>query len=225
MTQSRNHSAVEWLRSAIDQALARGVTRSAIYTMVATAPPPALAWSSAADANAAWPSDPDRIVYDEVPAGLITLPDAAAKYGVKRGRLNVAVFRGMIPRAGRLRGPGQRGGKHLVPEHALRRYLGLDAEPTSDDAGPTAQPRASDDDLPLYDELPEGMITLPNAARKYGAPADRIRWWIRAERLTRMGYLRGGSPQGGYVLLVEAELAALLGEGLAAAPQIVYYSY
>ena len=57
-----------------------------------------------------------------------------------------------------------------------------------------------------------GMITLPDAARKYGASADRIRWWIKAERIARMGYLRGGSPQGGYVLLVEAELAALLGE-------------
>ena len=93
MTQSQNHSTVEWLRSAINHALARGVTRSAIYTMVATAPPPR---PYAADANAAWPTDPDRIVYDEVPAGLITLPDAAAKYGVKPGRLNVAVFRGMI---------------------------------------------------------------------------------------------------------------------------------
>ena len=209
MTQSQNHSTVEWLRSAINHALARGVTRSAIYTMVATAPPPR---PYAADANSAWPADPDRIVYDEVPAGLITLPDAAAKYGVKPGRLNVAVFRGMIPRAGRLRGPGQRGGKHLVPENALRRYLGLDPDAKPDDARPTAQPRASDNDLPLYNELPEGMITLPDAARKYGASADRIRWWIKAERIARMGYLRGGSPQGGYVLLVEAELAALLGE-------------
>ena len=208
MTQSQNHFAVEWLRTAIDQALAGGITRSAIYTMVATAPPPR---PYAADANAAWPADPDRIFYDEVPAGLITLTDAAAKYQVKRGRLNVAVFRGMIPRAGRLRGRGQRGGKHLVPENALRRYLGLDPEPRPDDAGPAAQPRVSVDDLPFYNELPEGMIPLPHAARKYGLPADRLRWWVRAKRLARMGYLRGGSPQGGYVLLVEAELVALLG--------------
>ena len=210
MTQSQNDSAVEWLRTAIDQTLARGVTRSAIHTMVAIAPPPR--WSYAEDANADWPTDPNRIFYNEAPAGLITLPDAAAKYGIKPGRLNVAVFRGMIPSAGRLRGPGQRGGKHLVPENALRRYLGLDPEARPDDARPTAQPRPSDDDLPLYDDLPEGMITLPDAARKYGLPADRIRWWVRAERIARMGYLRGGSPQRGYVLLVEAELAALLGE-------------
>ena len=99
-----------------------------------------------------------------------------------------------------------------MPENALRRYLGLDPDARPDDARPTAQPKASDNDLPLYNELPEGMITLPDAARKYGASAGRIRWWIEAERIARMGYLRGGSPQGGYVLLVEAELAALLGE-------------
>ena len=104
MTQSPNDSAVEWLRTAIDQALARGVTRSAIHTMVATAPPPR--WSYAEDANADWPTDPNRIFYNEAPAGLITLPDAAAKYGIKPGRLNVAVFRGMIPQRRSLAGAG-----------------------------------------------------------------------------------------------------------------------
>ena len=33
-------SAAEWLRSAINQALAMGVTRREIFTMLATAPPP-----------------------------------------------------------------------------------------------------------------------------------------------------------------------------------------
>ena len=50
--------AAERLRSAINHALARGITSREIFTMVATAPPPR-----------PWPDDPDRIIYDEVPEG------------------------------------------------------------------------------------------------------------------------------------------------------------
>ena len=88
--------------------------------MVATAPPPP---------PRPWPDDPDRIIYNEVPEGLLTLTDAAAKYGVRRNTLAVALHRGVIPRAGRIPGYGQGGLRHLVPEAALRRYLGLDPEP------------------------------------------------------------------------------------------------
>ena len=209
-------AAAEWLRSAINHALARGVTRREIFTMVATAPPPPPR-PYPADAGTPWPDDPDRIVYDEVPAGLLTLTDAAAKYGVRRNTLEVALHRGKIPRAGRITGHGQGGLRHLVSEAALLRYLGLDPEPAeasnATDAEPAAQPRPAPDDLPFYDELPAGLITRTEAARQYGVPASRIRHWMRTGRITHMGYLRGGSPQGGYVLLVEAELAALAGAG------------
>ena len=93
-------SAAEWLRSAINHALAMGVTRREIFSMVATAPPPPPQFDPT-DSNAPWPDYPDSIVYDEVPAGLITLADAAAKYGVRHNTLSVALFRGLIPRAGR----------------------------------------------------------------------------------------------------------------------------
>ena len=201
-------AAAEWLRSAINHALASGITRREIFTMVATAPPPP---------PRSWPDDPDRIIYDEVPAGLLTLTDAAARYGVRRNTLEVAVFRGIIPRAGRIKGHGQGGLRHLVSEAALRRYLGLDPEPAeasnATEAVPESQPRPAPDGLPLYDERPEGLITLAEAARKYGVPTNRLRNWMRTGRVTHMGYLRGGSPQGGYVLLVEAELEALAGAG------------
>ena len=184
--------------------------------MVATAPPPPAR---------PWPDDPNRIIYDEVPEGLLTLTDAAARYGVRRNTLEVALFRGNIPRAGRIKGHGYSGLRHLVSEAALRRYLGLDPEPAeasnATDAGAAAQPRPAPDDLPLYDELPEGLITLTEAARQYGVPATRIRSWMRTGRITHMGYLRGGSPQGGHVLLVEAELAAA---GLATVHDLVGFS-
>ena len=209
MSLSLNQSAVGWLRNAINHALAVGITRREIFAMVATAPPPRLYPRDNSDDDV-WPTDLDRIVYDEVPTGLITLPDAAAKYGVKRGTLNVALFRGKIPRAGRIRGRGHSRGQHVISENALRRYLGLEPDTTVDDQAPPAEPRASDNDLPIYDKLPEGMITVNDGARQYGVPSKRIHSWLQRERLTRMGYLRGRSPQGGQVVVVAAELVALV---------------
>ena len=204
-------SAADRLRSAIYHALAMGIPRRDIFTMVATAPPPSP--SILADDDEAWPNSPDAIVYDEVPAGLLTLADAATKYGVRHNTLEVALFRGNIPRAGRLRGSGYGGLRNLVSEAALRRYLNLPPEEgVAPDAGPEPLPRrlVAGEKLPIYDALPEGLITLQEAARRYGVPARRISNWVQRGRLTRMGYLRGRSPQGGYVALVEAELAALV---------------
>ena len=202
---------MQWLRSAIDIALAAGITRNEIHTLVATAPPPA---RPLVDADIPWPVDPDHVVYDEVPRGLLTLADAAAKYGVTRNRLGVAVHRGLIPRAGRIRGTGRRGLRHLISENALRRYLKLDpalpesAEDQSDAV--EAQPQIEVAELPYYDELPEGLITLTEGARRYGIRSRRIHRWLSQGRISRMGYLRGRGPQGGYVVLSESELAALV---------------
>lgn len=199
------------MRSAIDIALAAGVTRNEIFNLVATAPPPA---SQPTNVDMAWPVDPDRLVYDEVPQGLITLTDAASKYGVTRNRLGVAVHRGLIPRAGRIRGSGHSGLRHLVSESALRRYLGLEpaVHEAVEDRAETAeaQPRPQIIGLPYYEELPAGLITLVEGARKYGIPTRRIHQWLRRGKIGRMGYLRGKSPQGGLVVLAESELVALV---------------
>ena len=206
-------SAAEWLRSAINNALAMGVTRREIFTMVATAPPPSPG-PYLAESNAPWTGDPANIVYDEVPAGLLTLAEGAKKYGVRYNTLSVALFRGMIPKAGRIRGHGHSGLRHLVSEAALRRYLGLPPEEVAarSDASPEAQPRLATMDRPIYDELPEGLIRLTEAATEYGIPSKQLHRWLGRQRLTHMGYLRGPTPQGGYVLLVEAELAALMAD-------------
>ena len=39
-----------------------------------------------------------------------------------------------------------------------------------------------------------------------------MRNWVRTGKLTRMGYLRGKGPQGGLLLLLESELAALVAQ-------------
>lgn len=203
-------SSREWLQAAINQALAAGVTRKQMHLMIATAPPPKV---RAASPENDWSDDPMQIMYDEVPDGLLTLADAAAKYQVRHNTLAVALFRGNLPRAGRIRGRGYGAMQHLVSEVALRRYLGLDpempeaAEDQSEEQ--EAQPHPAADDLVLHDELPEDCITLTEGARRYSIPVRRMRNLVRRCRLTKMGYLRGKGPQGGALLLLEAEVAAL----------------
>ena len=203
-------SATEWLQAAISQALTAGVTRKQMHLMVATAPPPKV---RAASPENDWSDDPLQIMYDEVPDGLLTLAEAAAKYQVRHNTLTVAIFRGNLPRAGRIRGRGYGAMQHLVSEVALRRYLGLDPEmpEAAEDQSEKqeAQPHPAANDLVLHDELPEGCITLIEGAHRYGIPILRMRNLVRRYRLTKMGYLRGRGPQGGALLLLEAEVAAL----------------
>ena len=91
-------TAAEGLRSAIDHALAAGIPRAEIFNLVAAAPPP----SATPDT---WPHRPGEIEYDAAPAGMTTLADAAIKFGVRHNTLSVAVYRGMLPVAGRPRCP------------------------------------------------------------------------------------------------------------------------
>ena len=208
-------SATEWLQAAINQALTAGVTRKQMHLMVATAPPPQV---RAAGPENEWSDDPLQIVYSEVPDGLLTVAEAAAKYQVRHNTLTVALYRGNLPRAGRIRGRGYGAMQHLISEVALRRYLGLDPEipEAAEDQSekdqseePEAQPHPAANDLVIHDELPEGCITLTEGARRYGIPLQRMRNLVRKCRLTKMGYLRGRGPQGGSLLLLEAEVAAL----------------
>ena len=208
-------SATEWLQAAINQALTAGVTRKQMHLMVATAPPPQV---RAAGPENDWSDDPLQIVYSEVPDGLLTVAEAAAKYQVRHNTLTVAIYRGNLPRAGRIRGRGYGAMQHLISEVALRRYLGLNPEIPEAAEGrsekdqieePDAQPHPAGDDLVIHDGLPEGCITLTEGARRYGIPLRRMRNLVRKCRLTKMGYLRGRGPQGGALLLLEAEVAAL----------------
>lgn len=158
----------------------------------------------------------------------MTLAEAEAKYGVRTNTLTVAIFRGNLPRAGRLRGRGYGGTQHLVAEEALRRYLGLEpdisgaaqdrdeakaaqiqAAPDDPSVHEEPEPQPAPDDLAIHEELPEGWITLLEGARRYGVPVQRMRNWVRTGKLTRMGYLRGKGPQGGLLLLLESELMTL----------------
>ena len=63
------------------------------------------------------------------------------------------------------------------------------------------------EDLPIYDELPEGLIDLPTAAKNTGRSTGTIRMWIRNGRLVAVARLRAGAPGGGYLVVREDDLA------------------
>ena len=140
----------------------------------------------------------DLVRHDELPEGCITLTEGARRYGIPVRRMRNLVSRRRLTKMGYLRGKGPRGALLL-----------LEAEVAAlDDAGPPDDTYAADD-LVLHDELPEGCITLTEGARRYGIPVRRVRNLVSNCRLTKMGYLRGKGPQGGALLLLESEVAAL----------------
>ena len=54
--------------------------------------------------------------------------------------------------------------------------------------------------------LPEGLIDLPSASRKYGISKATLRTWVHRGKLPRLGRLRAKSPGGGYIVTREAEI-------------------
>ena len=65
------------------------------------------------------------------------------------------------------------------------------------------------EELPIYDELPAGMIDVPSAARKYGRSTGTLRVWARSGLLAVVGRLRASAPGGGYLVFRDADVAAI----------------
>ena len=60
--------------------------------------------------------------------------------------------------------------------------------------------------LPIYDELPDGLIDLPTAAERYGCKPHRIYMWVYRGRLQERGRLRGPGKNGGAIVVCENDL-------------------
>ena len=54
--------------------------------------------------------------------------------------------------------------------------------------------------------LPEGLIDLPSASKRYGISGNTLRAWVRRGKLPEVGRLRGPTARGGYIVTVEAEI-------------------
>ena len=67
-------------------------------------------------------------------------------------------------------------------------------------------PTESDDVIYEAGNLPEGLIDLPTASKKYGIRVETLRRWIQRGKLPKCGRLRARAPGGGYILTVESEI-------------------
>ena len=65
----------------------------------------------------------DLPIHDELPAGLIDLPSAAAKYGRNVTVIRNWIYRGRVPAVARLRAPARGGGYLAVREDDLIAYM------------------------------------------------------------------------------------------------------
>ena len=86
--------------------------------------------------------------------------------------------------------------------------------PAANNGRAPAEPATGANDLPIYTELPEGLIELSAAAEKLGCTVHRIRAWVRRGQVQVRGRLRSGCPGGGHFVVAEADLKERL-----AAPQ------
>ena len=68
----------------------------------------------------------------------------------------------------------------------------------------------NDDPDTVYTELPEGLIDLPSAGRKYRVPRRTIHSWVEKGHVRLRGRLKGPAQGGGYLLVREDELTAYL---------------
>ena len=66
--------------------------------------------------------------------------------------------------------------------------------------------KESDDVIYEPGELPEGLIDLPSASKKYGIPVRTLGQWIHRGKLPRCGRLRARAAGGGYIVTEEAAI-------------------
>lgn len=66
--------------------------------------------------------DDAEVIYDELPDGLIDLPTASEKYGLKRGTIRTWIIKGYLDCHGRLKNSARGGGYLVVSEGELLKY-------------------------------------------------------------------------------------------------------
>ena len=103
----------EAFRVAIEQAREDGLSPAEMASMITAAE------NGTHPANGASPKGTDDVIYEpgELPEGLIDLPSASKKYGIKVGTLQAWIRRGKLPRRGRLKARAA-GGGYIVTEQA-----------------------------------------------------------------------------------------------------------
>lgn len=99
----------------------------------------------------------------------------------------------------------------VVTRDEILDMVSTDSPDAGSNGGAPAEPMSGTDDLPIYTELPEGLIDLPTAARKYGCHLQRFYMWVHRGHLQCRGRLRAPSRGGGYIVVSEEELKTRIG--------------
>ena len=89
--------------------------------------------------------------------------------------------------------------------------LSMVATATADYSEP-ALPGFEDQRPPIFDELPDGLIDLTEAAKRYRKSAGVLRQWVYRGHLEEIGRLRSRGRNGGSIVIREADLLAKLNE-------------
>ena len=66
------------------------------------------------------------------------------------------------------------------------------------------------DDALIYREVPEGLIDLPTAVKKYGLKTRTVQDWVSQGHVAVHGRLRAPARGGGYLVVNEEELVAYI---------------
>lgn len=197
------------LRSAITDALTAGVvTRDEILDMVSTDSPDIRS-------NGHAPAEPmsgadDLPIYTELPEGLIDLPSACEVFGKSRQLLFQWVTQGRLRERGLFKPPGRTVANVVVAKEDVEDCVnGTDGWPKRRIRTLGETPEGviiGSDGLPVYTEVPEGLIDLRTAAAQYECTVQRFRAWIRRGNIKPLGRLKAGCPGGGYLVVDKEEL-------------------
>ena len=209
--------ATDALARAMSDALTTGLTTDdigEIAEMVAAQQPLALDYSAQHVAERATGAD-DLPIYTELPEGLIDLPSACNVFGKSRQLLFQWVTQGRLPERGLFKPRGRTVANVVVSEKEVEDCInGTDGwtERRTRKLRKVGDATVGADGLPIYTELPEGLIDLPSAMREYGCRRGRLDTWVQRGHLKVYGRLKGAARGGGYVVVsrtqVEERLAA-----------------
>ena len=114
------NSVLDRWRDATREALQEGVTPGDLHTMLDTEA--ATGQDIPSDSCPIAECDAD-IIYSVLPPGLIDLPSAVKKYGVKLTTLHYWLRQGHLEPRGRLRAPAVGGGYVIVSESEIERHM------------------------------------------------------------------------------------------------------
>ena len=108
------------LASAIDEALASGVSPSEILHMVAASSSTLAEQPQLADSSS---DDQECPIYTELPEGLIDLPSASKLHGVNLNTMMNWIRKNQVQVVGRLKAPARGGGYLVVSEDELLNHM------------------------------------------------------------------------------------------------------